>query len=683
MADTLTINGTAVDLVATSTSIDLLIPFIRGGCPELHFTRIVGKLAALPDPWSGKSVTLTMQATSAVEFSGDVVGYIDRWMDETGWIREYRALGLLNRANYIPVTDSQTLTDTSVWNLPGDDPLFIPSRAGQTVGQIVTAILEMPENAQALIAAGIGNYSGTGPYTLPTITTTDLSALTIIPPWTVRVSGERILQSLESFIQSVHPNFWMHVDTSGNIRVLDMRSATNTTLTMGSDPRVGQPQLTRDYSDCFSQVHIRGNTLVRAVTIQTQPWPGSTLTDGGLQEDFAWGSYTNAQAKANWTPSDWSQPNQYGAPFDIGTCTCPDTTHVTVTSSDASMTWAANALAQGSGEALCTITLIADSLAGNLQQIFQARVIANTALTAGGSSTLTLDIAMPSTAYNAYQLFGLALGANVVGRRYKVTNAAIAAQMMYWFPWPVAYVNAQGQAGAMTSTPIGTVMWPAFGTSPPYNTGYDGVTLDPVNGLIYFDKPTQVVAGGLSTPTIWPANVQVFLPVAVGTLDAYAPSSSSYSGTLYTVEGIQRAKTITVLEWKDYSNQSNMNAMATEFLDAMSNVVVEGTVPYYGLNTNYLAPGNAVNVAGSGYTTGWEAIDCYVSSVEIQFNNGAAPGNSYTTNLHLSNRRGRYSPENFLRPNITGQQFGGGEEPISSLGATPGQQSLGVASAVD
>src|SRR6185503_15603061 len=143
-ADTLTIDGTAVDLVATNTTLDTLIPHAKGGIPELHFTRMVQSLAALPDPWSGKSVTLQLGATgSTVVFSGDVVGYVDRYMDGIGWIREYRALGLLNRAGYVPVTDSNALTDTSVWNLPGVDPMFVPARAGQAVGQIVADVLQM------------------------------------------------------------------------------------------------------------------------------------------------------------------------------------------------------------------------------------------------------------------------------------------------------------------------------------------------------------------------------------------------------------------------------------------------------------------------------------------------------------------------------------------------------------
>src|SRR6185503_6163131 len=162
----------------------------------------------------------------------------------------------------------------------------------------------------------------------------------------------------------------------------------------------------------------------------------------------------------------------------------------------------------------------ADSLGGNLQQIVQVRVIANTA-TSGGACTCTVDIPLPATTFNSYQLFGLAAGENLVGRKYKVTNAAIAAQMMNVAPYPMAYVSASGTAAEMISGPMGVVCYnPTGGTAQPWNLNSVGVTLDPVNGLIYYDTPTQVVAGGLNLPVRWPANVQAVLPVAIGTLTA-------------------------------------------------------------------------------------------------------------------------------------------------------------------
>lgn len=229
------------------------------------------------------------------------------------------------------------------------------------------------------------------------LTLSDLAALTVIPQGRVTISGERILQSLEQFVQSYHPNHWLHIQPDGTIRFLDMRSPTNNTLTLGGDPRLGMPQLTRDYSECFTQVIVRGNTLAVGMTLQTSPWPGSGSSDGGLQEDFAWGSFNNAQAKANWTPANFTQPTiGSGNATDQGSCTCPDTMHVVVTSNNASQTWAANYWSQSGTAAQGVLYLYADAIAG-ISQLYQARIVANTALTAGGTSILTLDRACPAS----------------------------------------------------------------------------------------------------------------------------------------------------------------------------------------------------------------------------------------------------------------------------------------------
>jgi hypothetical protein len=671
LADVLTINGGTITLANFNAQLDRLTPITKGGIPELQFSKIVGALAALPDAWSGKAVTLTMGGT--LVFTGDVQGYLDRYIDRIGWVREYRALGLRNRADYIPITDSVSFTDTCVFNLPGDDPNFVGSRAGLTVGQIVKQILTMTTNAVALIAAGIGAYTSLGPITLPALTLSDLNALTVIPPWQVTVSGERILQALEGFVQTTHPNHWLHVQPDGTIRFLDLRLASNNTLTLGSDSRLDMPSFTRDYSDCYSQVGVRGNTLAIPATLQTTPWQGSSSADGGIAEDFAWGAYTNAQAKTNWLPSDFNQPSIAGDSNDYGTCTCPDTTHVTVTSHDATATWAANFWAQGGGQAQGQIYLYADLIPG-ISQLYAARIVANTALTAAGTSILTLDRALPAVTYNSYQIWGLAENASVVWRRYKVTNANLASALLNFFPYPVPVRGAAGSAAAaLTSSPVGFVQWSNSGSAP-YNMSSCGITVDSVNGRIYFDRPTALIFGSQVTT---PNNVLAFLPIGTGGLSTYAPSSSTYSGTLYTVEGIQRTKFITVRDWRDVSNSSNMAAFASEFLDSVKNVVVEGTVPYHGLLSTYLtcgSTGQAVSIAGNGYTTGWEALALPVISVEVVFNN-SDQGTSYDTYLHLSNRRGRFTSDNFLRPNVTGLQIGSGGDTFG--GAAPTYMSHG------
>ena len=150
---------------------DSCIPYIRGGIPELRFHRIVGALASLPDPfdqgtsyaetlvsWSNYYGTSPNHSAATVYFTGTVVGYTDRYDGDVGWVRDYRALGLRNLADYIPVTDSNTLSDAARFNMPANTLTSIPSRMGLTVGQAVLQVLTMPQNQAALSIAGIGQY---------------------------------------------------------------------------------------------------------------------------------------------------------------------------------------------------------------------------------------------------------------------------------------------------------------------------------------------------------------------------------------------------------------------------------------------------------------------------------------------------------------------------------------------
>ena len=728
-SDYLTINGSQINLVTYECTIDRCTPYVRGGIPELGFSRILGKLTALPDPWSGQSCSWSNGSSypGAAYFAGDVVGYSDRYEPEVGWVREYRALGLRNRADHVPVTDSDTLSDTASYNLPSDDIYAILAREGRTVGQCILDVLSMSENVMALAGYGIGNFTSTGSggagtavltgttvssvtvaeagsgytvaptvvlaggggtgasytatvsggvitgftrvsagtgytsaptvviSTLPSITVTDLASLSIIPPFRVTFAGERIIQSIESSLQSTYPTYWVHIDTSGNIRFLNTLSFTSNTVTLGgSNVRWLMPSLHRDLSDCYSRLIVRGDLCVSGVTLAVKPWPGSTSADGGLREDFTFGSYTtNAAAVAAWNPNDYQQFSlQTGQ--DQGSCTCSSTTAVVITSQTTSLTLTADQLDQTSTGQHAILTVYCDTIA-NLQQMFSARVIANTAMTAGGTSTLTLDRAVPSTAYNAYRLYALSELGNVVWRRYKVTNSYIAAQMRQFFPYPFAFRNSDGTAATLTTSPVCSVYWSSSG-SPPYNQSSIGVQIDPVSGTITTVSPTSLVyGGGVVTP---PTDVQVFLPVANGSLEVRSPSAGGYAGTLYTVEGIERTKTVTVREWRDYSLDANMQAYSDQLFSALCDVVVEGTIGYLGLATAYLSLGQALSITGNGYTTGYESVALPVVSIDVQFNPGPG-GTSYVSTLHLTNRQARYTGDVFVRPAATGQQIGG------------------------
>ncbi len=778
--DYMTINGSQINMATWDVALDRCTPYVRGGIPELTFSRIVGKLSALPDTWSGKSVSWSNGSSypGTTYFAGTVVGYTDRFDHDLGWVRDYRALGLRNLADYVPVTDSNTLSDAAQFNMPANTIQSIPARMGRTCGQAVLDILSMPNNAAALASYGIGNYTssgsgatasasmttgntsatygtvtsltvltggsgfGTTPPTVviagpcttqavytanltsgsvssftqvnpgagytspPTVlistlsaaTISDLANLTVISPFVLTFCGERLLQNVESIIQTCHPNMWLHIDPAGNIRVFDQRVTTNYTVTLGNpsgspepDGTYGSrwmmPQLHRDLSDTYSQLIVRGDIDVSGIYLSVLPTSttgtivynsaltgGTNVNTGGLYPDFAWGAYTSSSAAAAaYNPNSFVIQSLQGGQ-DQGSCTCSSTTQVVIQSTNTSLILAADQLDQNSGN-LNAILTVTQSFATGIAQMFSTSVIANTSTTTG-NSTLTVAPPLPATTYTAYFLTFSSAAGNVVYRRYICTKPGVGAALQNYFPYPFAYKNADGTAAALTGGAMGMVLWSAAAGSCPYNwTGGIvnqtanqesdfGITVNPESGTISFPRPTCQVYSSTGS-VVPPSNVMAFVPIATGALTLTAPSGGGYAGTLYTVEGISRPKTITLRDWTQYGSNANIQTFANEQFDSIKDVVVEGSINYLGLATTYLTPGASVSITGQGYTTGFETLQTSpmppglpVASVEVIFNWGGQ-GTSYITTLHLSNRKQRYTGDVFVRPSATGQALGG------------------------
>ena len=117
---------------------------------------------------------------------------------------------------------------------------------------------------------------------------------------------------------------------------------------------------------------------------------------------------------------------------DQGSCnfTGGSTTQVNLVSTQgpAYVNWTLDQLDQSNTGLHAILTVFSDTIPG-VQQLYQARIIANLATTSGGTSsnstTVTLDTPLPSTGYNSYRLYALSAGGNVVWRRYKVANARL------------------------------------------------------------------------------------------------------------------------------------------------------------------------------------------------------------------------------------------------------------------
>jgi len=595
--------------------------------------------------------------------------------------------------------------------------------------------------------------------TLPAATLTDLDALNIVPPSEVSIGGERILAALDSLVTSIHANHWpSHVESNGTIRWRDPRSFSPVTLSLEGGSGVMPPQFSRDWSNCYSRVVVRGNTMIQPWTFSLLPPDGTSLTDNGLEEDFGHDGLSNADAKLYWNPLSTVAPGQaegtasgtatiaagkvvsisvnaqgYGytstptvtlsggggsgatatatltgdnvtafsvtaggsgytsppnvivAPpagvgqFDQGTCTVPSTTTVTVTSSNADATWAANYWDQTESGRHGVIVLISDTLTG-VQQKETRRIVSHGSLSAGGTSTLTLDSALPSTSFDAYQIFGRAGGEADVWRKYLITNTYAASHIRQHFPFPVGYRQRAGNSAEIVTTASMTIYRSATGDgNPPYVAVPMACTVDSTTGHVYADRPTALAFSRDGRTPAEPDDVEVFLPVQVGTLEAIYPADSGgspvYAGTCYDVEGIERTKYVTALDWRDYSNQANMNALAQELHGALCDTVIEGTVQVAGLQGDVCSPGVSLNIDSGDYTTYLESMECPVVEVSVDFHEGGDFGLPFSTHIRFSNRRAPMSASVFARPPQSGQMPLLGMQGTFDLGAMAGFES--------
>ena len=100
-----------------------------------------------------------------------------------------------------------------------------------------------------------------------------------------------------------------------------------------------------------------------------------------------------------------------------------------------------------------------------------------------------------------------------------------------------------------------------------------------------------------------------------------------------------------------------MQLLANEYLDSVKDVVYEGSIPYFGLLPSALTIGHALNIAGSGYATGWESLAVPIVAVDLEYRerDGAT---SFVTTLAFSNRRAPYSGAPLVRPAVKGQPIG-------------------------
>src|SRR5208337_263274 len=211
---------------------------------------------------------------------------------------------------------------------------------------------------------------------------------------------------------------------------------------------------------------------------------------------------------------------------------------------------------------------------------------------------------------------------------------------------PITFMGGAGAGatGYATSNSSGVITAVTLtGGSAGYGyTSAPTVQIGVQTGYIEFYQPicaaycsqSQLNAGGSAIPA--PTDIQVLVPYSFGAMTAIAPSSS-YAGTAYTVNGVQRTWYLDYPEWLDYGQQTAYNTLAAQKLLTVQNTVVEGSLTYYGKQATFFLLGNAVNIAGATYTTGYEAIAAPARSVVLDYMPDGG-GLEWITRINFSTR---------------------------------------------
>ncbi len=601
MSSILTIAGTPVDRPADRVVINR-VTLSLDQPDTLEFTE---KCAALPGQFgAGDLVTDTVDGTA--RFSGQIVGSYPQGIGRSCIDIGYRALGLAWLANQIWVTGSDG-GGVIVYNRPQSDPDYIPVNSGLTVGNIIDRLLAL--HTPQLAAAGIVSFNPA-----------ELALLTVVPPETVVVTG-RLWNAIQELTYTWCNKWLIWIDPDGVIHCESALTLPATTITLDAEPAI-LDQIYRDHSECYTRVVCRGADLIEGAYLSLADL---TLTKGWTPTE-----------EANWTLQDFYAPK--GA-ADLGAITGQTSTTVTVQSDDPTAAWSVNYLSGIVAEIWCY-----DPLATSIAFIEQRRITSNTALTPGGTSVITVDSPFNSTGYTRYSIRGQYAAQSLVWRKYEIAPTFVAQHLVnhfsHSFPW-----SATDGIVTQTFSPQASVCF-SSGCIKPYievPATFDIVPPDGVHdGYIVFHQPVVKAFGTISNLSIAgatdgiPCDLKVLVPYSRGAVSATAPTSG-FEGTAYTVDGVERTLYKDFPQWTDYRDTTSYQTLAQETLDTVKNTVVEGCITYFDKYVTFLAIGQALNIAGDGYTTGYEAINATVRTVTLDYcsDGGAVP---FKTRIQFSTR---------------------------------------------
>lgn len=653
MASTLTIAGSTVTRGPGNARVILNRLTLSLDRPdELEFTEIGATLPGAYHP--EQAVTLTDGATTV--FTGWIFSrHADAFGTGSGRVG-YRCLGLSYGAALLAVTAADG-TGLMQFNLQTTDPNYIATEAGLSVGTIISQVIAQHSSQ----LAGIG-------VTTDATTTSQLAALTVVPPDPVYISGNSLWTQLQQFLQQWYASrYALRIEPSGLVRCWDTYSLTTETITLDSDPAI-LASVAEDTAECYTQVILRGRDWVEPAML--------SLHDGtliGEQVGGAGPGWTAAQQAAwNWAAFAYPQNG-----YDKGAITALTSTVVTVQSDDATVTWAANYWPPILGT-IMMINPIVTGL-GGFQEV--RHITANSALSAGGTSTITLDSPLNNSGYTRYQIVGFPVGLSQVWRKYIIKNTYVADHLVEQFNYGVPFQIGMGSTSLVT-TPVAAVEFTQAGITQITQVPLQVVPFDGTNpGYILMNNPVvqftssqaQLNAGGSSV--VAPTDVIVMVPYSRGALTVQSPAGGGYSGTAFTAFGVRRTLYRDYPNWLSALLSSNMQALADNILQTVSNATREGSVTYFDKYTNALPSGSwpiAINIAKATGTTGYEAMAAPVRTVTLEWpQDGAA---IWVTHLSFSTKRQLYSGDRlYIHPMFGQAGFGQQiEESVGGNGPTFG-----------
>src|SRR4029077_20298558 len=171
-------------------------------------------------------------------------------------------------------------------------------------------------------------------------------------------------------------------------------------------------------------------------------------------------------------------------------------------------------------------------------------------------------------------------------------------------------------------------------------------------------------------------DIIAFLFYNRGGFTAYAPGpgSGNYSGTAYTVDGIQRSMAVPINDWTYAGLNSNIQLYINELLAVHQDAVIQGSILHHGIPQGFdaLTLGYSLNITVAGVAMGpWDNVNLPVRSVTLKFKpSGGATNHDVVFNM--SNLRRPFQGEDlYIHPLHFGDGAHSGQAPF-------GGQSIGV-----